>query len=253
MIRAMFTLLLTITVGTVMATELGFNPTPIEMQRMPAYCKAKFTAPQGSPGWQIWRDRLGENFIDIHHYCSGLNWVNRYWSTTNVTDRKFYLERALDEITYMVKAQKPGFPLRANVLSSRGDVFKLAAKPGEAIKDFSEAVAINPKMVKPYLQLAKLYVDSKNQRQALEAISEGLRYTPDSTALQSRYLELGGKKPFPEPVAQQASETGAAETESAPADTASSEPSDQVTPATPAEEPRIGTPTNPYCRFCPPE
>ena len=246
--RTLFTLLLAGTIVTAVATELSFNPTPIEMQRMPAYCKAKFTAPQGSPEWQVWRDRLGENFIDIHHYCAGLNWVNRYWKATNVTDRIYYVTRALDEITYMVKAQKPEFPLRANVLSSRGEVFKLMGKSAEAIKDFSDAVAINPKMVKAYLQLAKLYVDSKNQRQALEVIGEGLRYTPDSTALQSRYLDLGGKEPFPEPVTQKAEET-----EAVPPDTASSAPSSEVTPVTPAEEPRIGTPSNPYCRFCPPE
>jgi hypothetical protein len=48
---------------------------------------------------------------------------------------------------------------------------------------------------------ADLHVTTNSPARALETVTEGLCHVPDSKALQRRYLELGGKKPFPEPIA----------------------------------------------------
>ncbi len=241
------------------AVDYSFRPNAAEIQRLPPYCQAKFNAPQGSPEWTAWRDRIGENFIDLHHYCAGLNYMSRYWGARSAQDRGFLLQRALDNFNYMVKAEKPGFTLSAEVYSNRGEVHRLMRKPGEAIKDYNTAIARNPGIVKPYLQLADLHVASKAPARALEAVSEGLRHVPDSTALQRRYLELGGKKPFPEPVAAKAAEPAPDADVAAPPPEASTAPESaaaETNPESAAAEtarPAIGTPKNPYCRFCPSE
>lgn len=253
--RALFMLLL-LAAGApaALAVDTGLRPNAAEMMRLPPYCQAKFNAPTSSAEWKSWRAQIGENFIDLHHYCAGLNYMNRYWGARSAPDRSFYLQRALTNFDYMVKAEKPDFALRVELYSQRGEVNKLLRKPGEAIKDFNTARSIDPKAVKPYLQLADLYVATKAPARALETLTEGLRHAPDSTALQRRYLELGGKKPFPDPIVAKAAEAQAEPATpspaSEPATTVESGP-EPTAPATAA--PAIGTPTNPYCRFCPPE
>lgn len=247
--------------GPALAVETGLRPNAAEMSKLPPYCQAKFNLPPGSPEWLGWRDRIGENWKDLHHYCAGLNYVNRYWRASDKRDKGFYLQRAMGGFDYLVKAQKPDFALRAELYANRGEVFKLMGKPGEAVKDFNQTLSIDPGMVRPYLQLADLHVAGKSPNRALEIVTEGLRHVPDSTALQRRYLELGGKKPFPDPVVAKADEPVPAQSEApaskpeavaqpveAAAVESKAEPSAQ-TDASPA----IGTPKNPYCRFCPPE
>jgi tetratricopeptide (TPR) repeat protein len=251
--------------GSAAAVETGLKPSDAEMLQLPDYCQAKYKLPQGSPEWKAWQSRIGQNFIDLHHYCAGLNFVNRFWGARSKQDKTFYLQRAMTNFDYMVKAEKPDFSLRVDLYSNRGEVFKLMGRPGEAIKDFNRALAIDPRIVRPYLQLADLHVAGKAPGRALETVSEGLRNVPDSSALQRRYLELGGKKPFPEPIIAKAAEPVVPQSESAGAALGADAaiepilaPAQNVPPAAEAATqsesvPTIGTPKNPYCRFCPPE
>lgn len=241
-----FILIMFLVPASAIATDLSFNPNAQEMLLMPPYCKVKFTAPQDSPEWQAWRARIGENFIDLHHYCAALNFVNRYWGARNALDRSFYLKEAMGNFDYMVKAAKPGFPLLAELYSNRGDVFKLQGQPAQAIEDYNRAIKINPGLSKPYLQLIDLYEGEKQRGKSLEVATQGVRNNPASKALQRRYLELGGKRPFPKPAQAEASAD-------APATKSESGASEQVAPARTTDEPppKIGSPTNPYCRFCP--
>lgn len=235
------------------AVDTGLRPTDAEVERLPAYCQAKYKLAAGSPEWRAWQDRIGQNFIDIHHYCAGLNFVNRYWGARSKADRTFYLQRAMTNFDYMVKAEKPDFTLRADLYGNRAEVFKLMGRPGEAIKDLNTVLGIDPKLVRPYLQLADLHVAAKAPKKALEVLTEGLRQVPDSTALQRRYLELGGQKPFPEPVQAKAVEPAPAQAVAPASPVAQTVPAADTQPASKAAAPVIGTPKNPYCRFCPPE
>lgn len=240
------------------AIELSFTPNASEMMRMPDYCKAKFNAPQGSPEWQMWRDRMGKNFIDIHHYCAALNFMNRYWGARDAIERSHYLRSALDNFDYMVTAESPDFPLRAELYSNRGEVFKLKGSLGEAAKDFRHAIEIDPKLTRPYLQLIDLHEGRKQRKEALEVSILGLRHNPDSKAMQRRYLELGGTRPFPEPITPAIAEPQAVPVPpSTPVEATASVPP-SAAPATPESsatetQPAIGSPKNPYCRFCPPD
>jgi tetratricopeptide (TPR) repeat protein len=247
--------------STAEVSVLGNAITPEELARLPPYCVARMKMPQDSPEARAWRSRIGENFVDFYHYCAGLNFINRYWGARNAKERGYYLQEAKTNFNYIERAQKPDFTMAAELYSNRGEVFKLMGKPGDAIGDFNRAITIGPTIVKSYLQLADLYVGSKDRVRALEVITKGLSNIPDSKALQRRYLELGGKEPFPEPVAAKAAESvppqpvertppseATIEPSPAPAVTAGPEPA-----ATIESAPPIGTPKNPYCRFCPPE
>ncbi len=243
----------------VAASELTLHH-PEEVARLPPICKARL-GPGGTPEWKEWARRTGSNFQDIHHYCFGVNYVNRSWRAGTTTERMYDLQLAVGDFTYVVKAEKPDFnpEIRAEVYSGRGEAYQLMGKPGEALSDFNRALAINPKMLRAYLQLADLQVSGKATTSALDTITQGLRHIPDSKTLQRRYLELGGKKPFPKPYVMKADEPESPQQVEPPSTAAQGVPdvpatsSDNQNKPTPAIAPSIGTPSNPYCRFCPPE
>lgn len=255
-------LLLVVPMFTVQAqARIGeFLPTEAEMLRLPPYCAVKFHSKMDSPEWQAWRSQLGKNFIDMHHYCAGLNFLNsRYYQARKPSDKSLVLERAKANFEYMQKASLPGFPLRAEVYLYHGITMERMRQPGLAIRDLWQAIEINPRLTRAYLELVYLYRNSKQTTQAMDAVVAGLKQIPDSKALQRHYLELGGKRPFPEP-ANAAVEPPVAEAVAPPAETEQTTPAvgEQAGPPTdsPAEateaKPTIGTPDNPYCRFCPP-
>jgi len=256
-------LLLGLEVGNsiAVASVLPYAITPMEMMRLPPSCAVKMKSDMQSPEYRAWHERIGKNFMDFHHYCHGINFINRYWGTRNANERNYYLVQAKGEFDYMVKAEKPDFTMSSELYSYRGEVLKLMGKPGEAIRDFNRAITVKPKFLKSYLQLADLYLDIKDEVRALEVIIEGLRNIPDSKTLQRRYLELGGKEPFPEPLVTMAMEPESAkqtESTSEPATPTQTSSGTSVTPASeqssaPMNSQPIGTPKNPYCRFCPPE
>jgi len=242
------------------AAVLAYGITPGEMARLPPSCAARMKSDKQSPEYQAWRKQIGENFADFHHYCHGINFINRYWGASSPQERRFYLQQAIAEFHYIERAQKPDFTMGAELYSNLGEVFKLMGKPGEAIRDFTRALTINPKIVKPYLQLADLYEGIKDRVHALEVITEGLRNVPDSKSLQHRYLELGGKLPYPEPIHStpiEADQPVTAPPKKAEAPTAAEKATDEaptpapaIDPAAPDAPPPIGSPKNPYCRFC---
>ena len=116
-----------------------------------------------------------------------------------------------------------------------------------------------------------IHAKLKQKDEALAVVTDGLRHVPDSTVLQRKYKERGGKLPYPEPVARaadvpevQAHPAGEGKTLEgegkhqdkvkpdpvSPQPDAAEEGSKQENAQAPAK-PKIGSPTNPWCRFCP--
>ena len=231
-----------------------------DIPRMQPYCKAKLLPNTPQSEREYWSARLGPNFSDLLHYCAALNYMNRYWGVRDAKDRGYLLSIAMNNFNYMVKAEKPGFMLSAELYANRGEVFKLQGKPSEAVRDFRHAIELDPKLTRPYLQLISYLESIKKRGEALEIAKAGLRHNPDSKTLQRRYLALGGKKPFPEPIAAQVAEPVSPQSAGAvpaPVPEARATPSPantdsiQTEPAAVIAPPPTGTPSNPYCRFCP--
>lgn len=221
--------------------------------------------------------RVGPRFIDLHHYCAGLNYINRYQYRISDKNRGYYLGRAVPEIDYVAKNMPHDFPLAGEIYLNRGIALQLMHKDAMAIADFYRAIEHDPKQVAAYLAIADYHEKTRNKSKALEIVTTGLRHVPDNKRLQKRYLALGGKEPFPAPDATRSNSR-----ESDPVD--QSLPAPAATKETPAlvskpvhdtsvdaadgsapqglkgeqtkdtdgeAKPGIGSPTNPYCRFCP--
>lgn len=221
---------------------LPYGPTAEEMNVLPDYCR--------NPGQ--WGAILGPSAGWNNHTCYGINWINRYYKSRGPAEKRYSLQNALGDFNYSITKLPPDFPLMPEIHMYRGITHALMGRAGEATADLQKAIRMNPRLVRAYNELADLYENRLRQRdKALETIVEGLRHNPDIPSLQRRYTRLGGKLPYPEPLAPPApavAETPAAPAQAAPQEAAPAAAADTVQDA---EKPKIGSPKNPYCRFCP--
>lgn len=227
------------------AAFAGWAPSPAEMAALPPYCAARFD--EGSPAFRNWRASMGSDFVHLHHYCAGINFLNRGRGSVGA-GRKDTLGAAVREFDYVLGNVSSDFHLRSEILMNRGVALSLLKRDGEAIGNLLEAIKRDPRQTRAYSVIADLYVRQKNPGKALETVSEGLRHNPDTVALQRRYTELGGKLPYPAPATEAADPAAAP----VPAENAGAVPDATPAAASDAPEPAtIGSPNNPYCRFCP--
>jgi tetratricopeptide (TPR) repeat protein len=205
-----------------------------------------------------------ENWMHMHHYCDCIRFTNRaYASVGRPQDVIYNLENAIDGCDYVLSHTKPDFFMRPEVHVQKGMALILAKRDYEAVEEFLLAIKGNPGLVKAYFELGRVQKRLGMKQEALKTVTDGLRFVPNSKALQSMYTELGGKLPYPEPLikktepavvttvrvetpldAPQVDVSGTATESSPPAE----KPVDAAT--LPPEPPKIGTPKNPYCRFC---
>lgn len=239
-----------------------YHPTESEIRLLPPYCAAKF-AGKGA-AYENWKSALGPGFMDVHHYCTGLNFLGRYYRSRTPEDKNYNLKKAISDFNYMIGANKPGFSLLWEIYMNRGLAHSLGKQYGSAIADLKKAESLNPKSSRVYQLLADIYVSMAAKDKALEEVTEGLRQVPDSRPLKHRYDELGGKKPYPEPYArvEEKAEEKVAPTpdsESEQESTSAAQPSEiqpteEVRPVPQSNAaPDKNQKSNPWCRFCPAE
>jgi hypothetical protein len=85
--------------------NLNIAPTPLEKQALPPGCQAKL---DGTPAVQ-------KAFLHLHHYCFGLNSMNRARTAFDRRHRGFYLKTAIGEFDYVLDRLQPTDPLKPEV------------------------------------------------------------------------------------------------------------------------------------------
>lgn len=139
--------------------------------------------------------------LALHHYCAGLDHLNKYYTAKSQDKRNWHYSLGMSEFNYVLKHPDPvRNPLVGNQYYSRGKLYSLGGKDIAAVKDWYKAIEVNPKLRRAYLDLARYLAAHDQKDQALKIITTGLRHLPKSKSLQKRYVKLGGKLPYPEPV-----------------------------------------------------
>lgn len=236
-----------------------------DMALLPPYCKPKLGALIGGGGFNkaefdTWAETLGPEFSGIHHYCWALHYTNLYHRRVSDPKRASYLSNALSDIDYVLKGARPEFKLLAEIETKKATIFKLMGRESEAVQLLTRVTQTSPTYVGAYQQLSDFYADRKQKSKALEVVEAGLAQVPESKLLRRRYKELGGTKPLPElpaapvesaPESQSGPQPEAAEAARQPAEVSANQ-ADIRTPTAQTNQPSAqGTPSNPYCRFCP--
>ena len=200
------------------------------------------------------------------HYCDGLRFTDRAYSAMrNKQDMQYYLEVAIDNFNYVLGHTKEDDATRGDVHVGKARALKLMGRNAEAAAEFIKALRYKPDSHDIYQALADHYQEAGNKQQAMKMVIEGLQRNPNSKGLKRRYTEYGGKLPYPEAVdkAMPAEEVRAEikpveKLEAAPStgvttgqESASTKLTAPIGPTPETEAPKIGSPKNPYCRFCP--
>lgn len=208
-----------------------------------------------------------------HHWCDCVRF--RYRAVRKIGDKisfDYNTGQALQGCDYVIRAVPPGSRILPKVHVDKGLVLKLRGETRVAAQEFQRALSLDPSEVKAYSELSLLQEESGQRTVARDTVTLGLQHNPKSKLLQKRYLELGGKEPFPEPLVrdvqvpvpptappESSGETVAPEvldlapSESVIAVDAQSESAMEAGPKSKEEEGAATDANAPSCRFCPPE
>lgn len=231
-------------------SEITSGAEGIDNTGLPYWCDEKTRIAYG------WKTTLQGG---LYHYCGGLTHLNSYYKKTTPYSRSYALEKAIGEFNYMI-VNNPGSrdPLLGEVYLNRAVALRLGNKEVDAMQDLQKSLELNPKLSQAYIELATIFTKLKQEKKALQVVSEGLRHLPENKNLQRRYHSLGGKLPYPAPFNQPADEVKPLRDERIEPQSVKSEATTtreekpSAAPATQQEqtEPK-GNKTNPWCRFCP--
>lgn len=268
----------TMQMDSAVSKELWAPVDDLELKALPPYCTPRIKE-NDKAGWQAGLARFGVGWNHLHHYCYALNYINRYKKTFKQDERKFYLQNALDNIQYVFTHAPQDFWFRSEMHTQKGKLLVSAKRGSEAMNEFLTAINENKNHAPAYVALSYLYQDMGQKPKALSIVEEGLGYVPDNRSLTSRYKELTGRTFVPPPTSTipSAEKVTGIETNpnikantntpiqpnlAIPTDESIPAPAIEKSPAAPAvtqpapvveDKPKIGSPSNPYCRFCPPE
>ncbi len=100
------------------AQQFPHMPTPTELAVLPEFCQAKMGTNQALS--DTWRQRMGpNNYMHLHHYCHGLNAMNRLVVATNKQTRRGLLQQATQEFDYVIRNWPPDFVLTTDARNKR--------------------------------------------------------------------------------------------------------------------------------------
>jgi tetratricopeptide (TPR) repeat protein len=141
---------------------------------------------------------MGPIFNAVHHYCLGLMRTNRAVLLARTQQsRKFYLESALNEFTYVTDRAPADFVLLPEIHTKKGENFIRLDKAGPGIKELERAIELKADYWPAYAALSDYYKKTGDVTKARQLLDHALKYSPDSVALKRRLGELEGAKPKP--------------------------------------------------------
>jgi tetratricopeptide (TPR) repeat protein len=226
---------------------------------------------QGLKSWCIGRNKWDDEgrktpyphpdqYFHYHHYCGAMRWMQNYFKASSQRDKLFAFTNVHNNLDYVISHVPADHFLIPEIYALRGSAYALQGKKAAAETSLYRALQLDPGHVDANMALAKMYVESNRKEKAKELVKNGLAVAPDNKSLLRLAKQLGIPEEEIKAAVDAASKKAAQVTgKEAPQESAASEPvvakeADQAaerTPAEPVNQPKIGSPTNPWCRFCP--
>ncbi len=192
------------------------------------------------------------HYYHFHHYCAAVSALNKSHVVRNEVDRRYQLERVIGESNYVLTHVAANNPLLPEVHALRGQALLVGHKSADAERELLKALELDPKHLDAHITLARLYSDTKRKDKEIETVRSGLALAPGNRTLRRMGEKLGVELPSPEEKpAAAVPDAPAAGNEPAPVGAAlpNVEPAQSESGVSPIDIP-IGSPTNPWCRFC---
>jgi len=227
----------------------AFAPTQAELSNLPAHCSRRLKG--------VATPQDNANYPHGHHYCFGLNFVNRAMRSSNQNDRRFNLQSAKGEFGYVIDRIQKSHWLYPQIQTDLGRVLQKLNENGPALNAFNQAVLSNPTYEGAYAGLVEILQKTGDKSSVLEVVTTGLQHIPNSRYLRKIYLESGGKEPFPEPIVGSKDQAPAAASDlgpDTPVSTVDAQPANDENPVgASASKNSVNDTPEAGCRFCPPD
>lgn len=231
-----------------------------ELTTLPSYCYKTRT-----PDELAFLGKL----TGIHHYCRLLLLKSRHSRERDAYKRDWDLKLIIDEADYLLEHNEPDHPIVINAHLEKARALFGRKQTAQAMNQYLATIQLYPKESAAYLELARIYVSLNDKAKALDLVTEGLRQNP-SKSLKRKYLELGGKEPYPTPYPDKEGVSAGGSTGTTPVttpvtDTHPASPKNvqqpvkpgptptgsAISPKSPLPSENSAVPDKRYCRFCP--
>lgn len=167
-----------------------------EYRLLPAYCRNQSNVAPGyfKPDNEVqWRNRLGNDFPHIHHYCWGMVSLARaYRAGQTDAERRHRFHEAVEDFGYSINRSTPEFVLLPEIYTKTGEAYLGLRDDRNAEIAFKKAWEANPTYWPAYLWWAQRLMKQGKQREALTVAEEGLTNTPGSKPLKQLIAEIHG-------------------------------------------------------------
>ena len=181
--------LLTIFISTHSQYLTAYPKTDSDFALLPPYCKAR-SGRTNKADAENWKRRIGQGWVHIHHYCAGLDYINKANVAYDSENRIDLLNKALHGFSYMQDRTGSKFILQPEISTQKGRVYLRLNQDGAALQEFHNAIKLNPKYVPAYSELGDYYRDKNKPEEARKILEQGLKHNPKSKALKRRLDKL---------------------------------------------------------------
>ncbi len=217
-------------------------------------------------------------YFHFHHYCFALKAMNNINSTIDIDKQRAATGTVVGETGYVITHVPEHHFLMPEMYAIRGRAQLAIKQNSKAEESLNKALQLDPRYTDVYASLGNLYLNTNRKEKAAEVTQTGLAIDPQHRALLRLAGKLGIKleevktesdKPQPpssaelkpsdsteliqnlKPALPSPSSTSA-ETEPPKQDVDKAAKEDSSKSSnTDAQPTNIGTPRNPWCRFCP--
>lgn len=168
-----------------------------EMFMLPEYCKytQDFRAhvAGGSDKTQIerWTSIMGPTFNHMHHYCYGLQAINRanFMSPTR-EERLHNWGVSVSEFDYVINRAPADFSMLPEIYTKKGISLIQLDRVGPGMVELQRAIDMKPDYWEAYAAISDYYRDAGQPAKAREWLEKGLAIRPDTMPLKRRLSAL---------------------------------------------------------------
>ncbi len=247
-----------------------------EYMEMNAYCIAYLKASRSNQISSL--PNRPEYFSGLVHYCNAVEALNKLYSMSNPQQRRYLVQTVVGETGYVIGHNPETHYFMPEAYALRGRAQLLGKQMPQAEASLYKALQLDPRHVGAMHNLATLYLETNRKAKAVDTVKAALAIDTSHKGLRRLARELGIKVEEPKPSESTQPPSTEPVTKGSPSAAPSTpppaEPSAQAPVATTtgnnpastektadakrdlkdapqAPVPALGSPTNPWCRFCP--
>nr|WP_320013629.1 tetratricopeptide repeat protein [uncultured Desulfobacter sp.] len=147
--------------------------------------------------YEKWTKVIGKDVIRYtHHYCTALNWINRYKLSLPQNykaveaDRKEALSSAMNEFNFLRGYLKPKHKLFYSQLMNEAYIYKEQGNLMAAVKNYRKILKFKPGYVPAYIRYAQLLDAVGKNDDAIKILRTGLKKTKGAKSIKNEITRI---------------------------------------------------------------